>query len=211
MSEPVHQTVRYGTGTGPVTRSDTVSETSVSEASLPSDDHDTAIAPAVGDADEVDERAYDDGHRDDQWQEPEDDQWQESADVADDTTEFVRPAPAEEAPAPSRLGVASERMAASSHTTGVWIGLVLALAGFGAIVFTWSKVAGLTNVAEQMPYLVSGGIAGLVLIIAGATVIDVVVRRRDSKERTEQLAQMTRALAEVREMLESESRQREAE
>lgn len=129
----------------------------------------------------------------------------------DETTEFVRPAPVEEEKPRSRLGAAAaQRLDGSATTTGIWISLVLAAAGLAAIVYTWREVAALTNVAEQMPYLVSGGISGLVLIIAGATVLDVTVRRRDSKERTEQLAQMTRALAEVRELLESEQGEREA-
>ncbi|WP_034270622.1 hypothetical protein [Haloechinothrix halophila] len=131
----------------------------------------------------------------------------------DETTEFVRPAPVEDEKPRSRLGAAApQRLGGSATTaTGIWIGLVLAAAGLAAIVYTWREVAALTNVAEQMPYLVSGGIAGLVLIIAGATVVDVTVRRRDSKERTEQLAQMTQALAEVRELLESEQSERRAE
>lgn len=130
----------------------------------------------------------------------------------DDTTEFVRPAQAEEEkPRPQLGAAAAQRVDGSATTMGIWIGLVLAAAGLAAIVYTWREVAALTNVAEQMPYLVSGGISGLVLIIAGATVVDVTVRRRDSKERTEQLAQMTQALAEVRELLESEQSEREAE
>src|SRR2546429_4406941 len=41
---------------------------------------------------------------------------------------------------------------------GVWFGLVLTAGGFGLIAFTWSQVAALTDVAQQVPYLVSGGL-----------------------------------------------------
>lgn len=88
--------------------------------------------------------------------------------------------------------------------TGVWIGLVLVAAGFIAIFYSWGKVAGVINVAQQMPYLVSGGITGLALVIVGVTVVDVGVRRQDSQERRHQLLQITRTLDELREVLEVE-------
>lgn len=88
--------------------------------------------------------------------------------------------------------------------TGVWIGLVLVAAGFVAIFYSWGKVAGVINVAQQMPYLVSGGITGLALVIVGVTVVDVGVRRQDSQERRHQLLQITRTLDELREVLDGE-------
>lgn len=111
-------------------------------------------------------------------------------------------------PAPARsLGLkpGSRLRGAANATTGTWIGVVLVAAGFAAIFYTWGKVAGLLNVAQQLPYLVSGGLAGLALIIIGVTVIDVAVRRQDSYERRQQLSQMTRTLAELRELFEAES------
>lgn len=110
-------------------------------------------------------------------------------------------------PAPARsLGLkpGSRLRGAANATTGTWIGVVLVAAGFAAIFYTWGKVAGLLNVAQQLPYLVSGGLAGLALIIIGVTVIDVAVRRQDSYERRQQLSQMTRTLAELRELFEAE-------
>lgn len=87
-------------------------------------------------------------------------------------------------------------------STGVWIGLVLVAAGFVAIFYSWGKVAGVVNVAQQLPYMVSGGISGLALVIVGCAVVDVAVRRQDSFERTHQLAQITRILDELRGALE---------
>lgn len=86
---------------------------------------------------------------------------------------------------------------------GTWLGVVLVAAGFGAIFYTWGKVAGVLNVALQLPYVVSGGIVGLALVIVGVTVVDVAVRRQDSYDRQQQLAQMTRTLAELRELFEA--------
>ncbi len=208
MAEPVYRAPRYGlaeaaseTPSGMPTRADE-RDTEIDLAT----DVDNGLAPEI----------HGDGH-----DTVRQDAAAESATVprseapeaeADDTTEFVRPAPVEEEKSRSRLGAAgAQRLGGAAMTMGIWIGLVLAAAGLAAIVFTWREVAALTNVAQQMPYLVSGGISGLVLIIAGATVVDVAVRRRDSKERTEQLAQMTQALAEVRELLEAEQSPREAE
>lgn len=87
---------------------------------------------------------------------------------------------------------------------GVWIGLALAGAGFGAIFFSWTKVAGLANVAEQVPYVISGGFTGLGLIIVGATVVDVAVRRQDGRDRHQQLTEITRLIAEIRDDLEED-------
>lgn len=109
------------------------------------------------------------------------------------------------APARSRRGLkpSSRLRGAANATTGTWIGVILVAAGFAAIFYTWGQVAGVLNVAQQLPYLVSGGLSGLALIIVGVTVIDVAVRRQDSAERRQQLAQMTRTLAEVRELFEA--------
>lgn len=185
MSEPAHSSGRYGLGA----------------SSVGGDDTD---APAlVDDADSADGRTQ-------AWYEPDEAQrWPEESpspeaeeplSVSEEhTAEFARPLPETEdrrgRPAAVRSG---------SHMTGIWIGLAVVVAGFAAIFFSWSKVAGLTNVAEQVPYLVSSGLFGLGLVIVGAAIVDVFVRRRDSGERKEQLAQMTEALSEVRELLEHE-------
>lgn len=97
----------------------------------------------------------------------------------------------------SRLG------SASTATTAVWIGLALVSSGFGSIVYAWVKVAGLINVAQQLPYVVSGGLVGLALVIVGLTVVDVAVRRQDSYERRQRMAQMNEILAELREDIEA--------
>jgi hypothetical protein len=42
------------------------------------------------------------------------------------------------------------------------------LAGTVTLIVTWYKISGLALVAEQLPYLASGGLGGLALVIAGA-------------------------------------------
>lgn len=71
---------------------------------------------------------------------------------------------------------------------GVWAGLALVALGFGVIIYSWVKVAGMLNVALQMPYVVSGGMTGLALIIIGVAEVDMRVRRQDRVERQQQMA-----------------------
>lgn len=82
--------------------------------------------------------------------------------------------------------------------TGVWIGLGIVAAGFGLIAFTWAKVAGLVDVALQLPYLVSGGLVGLGLILLGLLVTNLSIRRRESLERARQLDEVREALVRLR-------------
>lgn len=159
----------------------------------------------------------------DEWRPPGEDTAAEApahreADLSDEqhTAELpatAAPAATSDGPAPRRkpalarnrgLKPGSRLRGAANATTGTWIGVMLVAAGFAAIFYTWGQVAGVLNVAQQLPYLVSGGLSGLALIIVGVTVIDVAVRRQDSAERRQQLAQMTRTLAEVRELFEAE-------
>lgn len=93
---------------------------------------------------------------------------------------------------------------ALGSSTGIWVGLAITAAGFVGIVIAWVKTAGLVNVALQVPYVVSGGLAGLALVIVGMAVVDIAVRRQDSHERRQQLAQISEVLAELREYLQTE-------
>lgn len=89
----------------------------------------------------------------------------------------------------------------------VWAGVALVAAGFAAIFYCWARVAGLLDVARQLPYVISGGITGLALIIVGITVVDVAVRRQDGQERRHQVAQLDRVLEELREALQTDENQ----
>lgn len=84
-----------------------------------------------------------------------------------------------------------------------YAGIAIAAIGFGLIAFAWSKVAGIAdNVALQMPYLVSGGLTGLGLVMVGVTIVNVAAKRRDSLLRQQQTELLADALHELRTTLE---------
>lgn len=78
-----------------------------------------------------------------------------------------------------------------------YLGIAVAALGFVLIAVAWGAVAGQTNVALQMPYLVSGGITGLALVMVGLTVVSVAARRRDALLREQQTALLADALREL--------------
>jgi hypothetical protein len=83
-------------------------------------------------------------------------------------------------------------------SAGVWVGLVIAALGFGTIFYSWVKVAATLDVGRQMPYVVSGAMTGLGMIVIGIAVVDMAVRRQDRVERRQQLATMRHVLEELR-------------
>jgi hypothetical protein len=88
---------------------------------------------------------------------------------------------------------------------GVWVGLVLAAGGFGLIAWTWGKVAALVEVHLQIPYVVSGGLVGLGLILVGLLSINLSVKGREALERQRQLEEIREAIVILRAaILESE-------
>jgi hypothetical protein len=83
-----------------------------------------------------------------------------------------------------------------------YVGIIVAAAGFALIFYAWSKVAGIAdNVALQMPYLVSGGLTGLGLVMVGVTIINVAAKRRDARLREQQTQLLADALHELRSAL----------
>jgi type IV secretory pathway VirB6-like protein len=65
------------------------------------------------------------------------------------------------------------------------LGIVFWMAGGVVITFGWMGMAELAYVDGQMPYLVSGGAAGLALILVGSTLV-VTAAVADAAERTAQ-------------------------
>jgi hypothetical protein len=82
-----------------------------------------------------------------------------------------------------------------------YIGVGLALIGFALIGYGWAKVAGLVDVWQQMPYVLSAGLPGLGLVMTGLVVINVSARRQDSAERARQTAALTEALHDLQRSL----------
>jgi hypothetical protein len=81
----------------------------------------------------------------------------------------------------------------------IYAGIAIAAVGFALIAYAWSKVAGIAdNVALQLPYLVSGGLTGLGLVMVGVTVINVASKRRDAVLRRQQTELLADALHELR-------------
>lgn len=93
---------------------------------------------------------------------------------------------------------AATRLFANGVSTVVWIGVLLIGAGFGVLAFTWGKVADTINVGLQMPYVVSGGISALALIVVGATLINAAVKRQDAGSRERQLFELRTVLEDIR-------------
>ncbi len=109
---------------------------------------------------------------------------------------------------PWQQGRLAERVPALRPLSPVptYLGVAVAAAGFVLIAVAWGKVAGETNVGLQMPYLVSGGLTGLALVMVGLTVISVAARRRDALLREQQMRLLADALEELAGALERSRR-----
>jgi len=81
------------------------------------------------------------------------------------------------------------------------IGIAVAAIGFALIGIGWANVAGLTEVWQQMPYLLSAGLPGLGLVMTGLVVINVSARRQDAAARARQTETLTEALRELQRSL----------
>ena len=91
-------------------------------------------------------------------------------------------------------------LVAAESPTLIYLGLAIVALGLGLIVFTYERVAGLANVALQLPYMVSGGIGGLVAVLIGLTCTNVAVKRRSmalETRRTERLVGLMNELDEL--------------
>ena len=88
--------------------------------------------------------------------------------------------------------------------TLTYIGIAVAAAGFAVIMFAWGRVGALTAVPLQMPYLLSGGLTGLGLILTGLTLINVNAKRQDTSARDRQLGQVREVLTEIKALLAGE-------
>ena len=116
----------------------------------------------------------------------------------------------------SRTGQVGARLAGPFRRTAAavravphvatYFGLALTLAGGVLLVVAWGKVAGLTNVGLQMPYLVSAGCTGLALVAVGLTVVNLAAKHEDSVRRRAQVTELHTLLRELREALEEDAR-----
>jgi len=81
------------------------------------------------------------------------------------------------------------------------IGVAIAAIGFALIGIAWAKVAALTQVWQQMPYVLSAGLPGLGLVMTGLVVVNVSARRQDAAARARQMAALAEALSELQRSL----------
>lgn len=82
-----------------------------------------------------------------------------------------------------------------------YAGVALTLVGFVLIAVTWGQIASLNDVAKQLPYVVSGGLTGLGLILVGMTVVSVAARRREAALRERQAELLGRSLDQLADAL----------
>ncbi|HEX2145985.1 MAG TPA: hypothetical protein VHG10_15915 [Glycomyces sp.] len=76
-------------------------------------------------------------------------------------------------------------MSGSPTTRLRLLGILFWMAGGVVITFAWMGMAELAYVDGQMPYLVSGGAAGLALVLVGSTLV-IAATLFDAAERTAQ-------------------------
>jgi hypothetical protein len=62
------------------------------------------------------------------------------------------------------------------------LGLLYCLVGFVLIVVGWNGAASYDDVSDQIPYLLSGGLAGLALVVIGSAMLVVSGNRSDRAE-----------------------------
>jgi hypothetical protein len=96
-------------------------------------------------------------------------------------------------------GGSSQRIPALRPLSPVptFFGIAVAVLGFVLILIAWGQTAGEVNVALQIPYLISGGLTGLGLVMVGVTIVSVAAKRRDAVLREQQTELLADALREL--------------
>lgn len=119
-----------------------------------------------------------------------------------DTTGQYEPIPARP-PRSARASTAGWARALAPETpTLTYAGVITATAGFVLIGVAWSQIAALTNVALQMPYLVSAGITGLALVMVGLLLVNLGAKRQDGAARQRQSEALTDTVRQLQAALE---------
>jgi hypothetical protein len=80
---------------------------------------------------------------------------------------------------------------------GAKLGIGVCLLGFLLIFFGWNGAASLDRVQSQFPYLISGGIAGLALVVIGAALIIVETSRDERESLRNEISNLREAIAEM--------------
>lgn len=81
----------------------------------------------------------------------------------------------------------------------IYLAIAVVVLGFAMLGIGWYDVARQTDVSQQLPYVMSTGLPGVALVIIGALIINVCVRRQDAAHRERQARLLVDALREFRE------------
>ena len=81
---------------------------------------------------------------------------------------------------------------------GTWLGVVVIAIGAVLLFVGWVKTAALSNVAFQVPYVISAGFTGLGLVAVGLTIVNLSAKREDARERARQARELAGLLSELR-------------
>lgn len=85
--------------------------------------------------------------------------------------------------------------------TTTYVGLALTGLGFLVIGLAWDGAAELDYVQGQFPYLISGGLTGLGLIMLGVVLLVIQTMRRDAAKRASQIQELALAVTELQAQL----------
>lgn len=82
----------------------------------------------------------------------------------------------------------------------LWLygGLAAVVVGLATLAWTWGRVAGLTTVPEQIPYVLSGGGVAIVAVLIGVRLLELHGRVQDAARRMAQLDELVAGLEELR-------------
>jgi hypothetical protein len=80
---------------------------------------------------------------------------------------------------------------------GAKLGVGICLLGFVFMFFGWNGAASSDRVSSQFPYLISGGLIGLGLVVLGAALIVVETSREERDRLTNELAELRAAIEQM--------------
>ena len=103
-----------------------------------------------------------------------------------------------------RLAQRGQRLAVIPHL-GTYVGLLVVAVGTVLLVVAWGRVAGLTDVALQVPDVISAGFVGFGLVLVGLTAISIAATLADAAARSRQIAALHALIAELRRSLEEQT------
>jgi hypothetical protein len=97
----------------------------------------------------------------------------------------------------SRLRRAGAWFTSPDSRALIYLGLVIVVAGFAAVAFSWTQVASTLSVALQIPFIASGGFVGLGLVVVGAAIMNIGVKRRDNFARIRELQKLSATMESI--------------